>query len=471
VDGLFVCSHRGPFLHELVNGKVIPRMGSGGVVTALSALLAGQDVSWLASALTDVDRRVARGEFDVDYGDQPRAHLIDTPPETHRRYYDDACNTTLGLLFHGLVDLAHTPSFDARFRAGWAAYQEINGLYADHIVRHAGSRPVLVEDYHMMLVGDEVRKRAPKGIGPIAYFHHIAWCDPAYFSVLPEPIRREILSKVLSYDTVGFHSRRWADAFLACCDTFLPESNCEEDRVKWQGREVPIVVSPAQVDAVYLRRVLASGQAEQWRRRLRRRLDGRRALVRVDRVDLWKNLLRGFRAYESVVRDHGVEDLAFVALVSRSRLHLPEYRDYLAACQREVRRVNRALNPGGGGGPIYFLLARAHNDHGRALAGLELADATLVNATSDGLNLVAKESVIASGGRGGLVLSENTGVYDQIGRWAYGINPFDVDETAAAIVCALDKGSERSERERQMLAAVESDLPERWLRSRLEPVL
>jgi trehalose 6-phosphate synthase len=470
MDGLLVCSHRGPFTYQLVDGQIQARSGSGGVVTALSSLLRGGEVTWLACALSDMDREVARR------GDGPagaggiHAHLLDVPATVHRSFYDDACITGLGFLFHGLVDQAYTPTFDTRFRRGWTAYREVNRAYADEIARRGHGQPVLVEDYHLMLVAEELRARPHRRHGPLAYFHHIPWCPPAYFGLLPAAVRREILSGILAFDTLGFHSRRWAEAFLACCDAYLPEARCGVDSVYWDGREVSIVVAPVQVDVAELEAVCASEPAARWRQRLARRVGDRRALVRVDRVDLWKNILRGFLAFEHLVREEGVRDVAFLALLARSRMHVPQYRRYLAACVREARRINRSLNPGGRGGPIHLLLADDHSDQGRALAGLGVADTVLVNSTSDGLNLVAKESVIASGARSRLVLSENTGVYEEIGRWAYGINPFDVLGTAAAIARAL-ADADRPRPVPALREVVGRDLPADWVRRRLAPLM
>jgi trehalose 6-phosphate synthase len=430
----------------------------------------GADVTWLACALSDVDRlaaeRLAGGQEPAGAHHDIRARFLDVPSDAHRHFYDDACITGLGFIFHGLVDLAYTPTFDVSFRRGWEAYRLVNRIYAEELHRCADGRPVLVEDYHLMLVADELRQLRPVRSGPLSYFHHIPWCQVAHFGMLPAPLRQEILGKLLSYDTIGFHAQKWADAFLDCCDRFLPGARCEAGQVSWRGRDVPLVVAPVQVDPAHLRTVRDGATADAWRKRFRRRLAGRRALVRVDRVDLWKNIGRGFTAFERLVRDCGITDVAFIALLSRSRMHIAEYRRYLAACRAEARRVNRALNPSGNDGPIYLLLANDHSDHGRALAGLAEAGAVLVNAVADGLNLVAKEAVIAAEGESGLVISETTGVHEEIGQWVHGINPLDIQETADSIATAL-KGNGNPP---ALLAHVEQNSPARWVESRLAPL-
>jgi trehalose 6-phosphate synthase len=329
-------------------------------------------------------------------------------------------------------------------------------------VRTAGDRTILVEDYHLMFVADDLSARVP---GPTAYFHHVPWCEPALFSVLPDALRTEILGKILRFDTIGFHSGRWARAFLACCAEFLPGVRVSGERTRggrvvWRDRDVPVVVAPAQVDAERIVRTAAGAASQRWRDSMS--VDERPVIARVDRVDLWKNVVRGFLAFERLL-EAGTE-ATFLALLARSRTHLSEYRRYLDACVREAGRINERF-PRAGGPPIRLMLADS-SDHDRALAVLGLADVVLVNSTCDGLNLVAKESVVAGGGRSRLVLSETTGVHEEIGEWTYGVHPFDIDGTGEAMVAALAADS-------VPLGLVESvwhNSAETWLSRRLAPV-
>lgn len=459
-----MCSHRGPVTYQEVRGRLEERRGSGGLVTALSALpRLGGDVTWLACALSDLDREVARGRRAATYA-RGGVQLLDFPVELHRAFYDDACVTGLGFLFHGLFDQVYGPVFDHRFRRGWDAYQQVNRCYADGVAQWAHGRPVFVEDYHLMLVAHELQAMRTSPVGPLAYFHHVPWCPPEYFAFLPRKLRGDILAGVLAFDTLGFHARRWAEAFLACCDAFLPGAECTPDAVVWRGRQVPVVVAPAQIDVAGLRERAAGRDTQSWRRRIAPLVEGRRVVARVDRVDLWKNMVRGFWAFEQLAATGGDDDLVLLALLARSRMHLPEYRKYLAACIREARRVDERLRAAGRG-RIHLAVAR-HSDHSRALAVLGCADVVLVNPTSDGLNLVAKESVVAGEGRGRLVLSETAGVYEEIGRWAHAVNPFDIDETATAIGQAL--ASDRGDP--SLRDAVDRNAPHEWLRRRLAAV-
>lgn len=469
MDALLVCSHRGPVSHHAEGGRIVQRQGSGGLVTALAGVLrGGKDVRWLACALSEVDRQVAGAEHLAGSGPLGTRLLV-IPPEVHRRFYDDACVTGLGFLFHGLVDQVRTPTYDAGFQAAWSAYRQVNRAYAQEVARWGADRAVLVEDYHLMLVAAGVREldrdHHHDRRHPVAYFHHVPWCPPVYFAMLPKAVRTEILTGMLAFDTVGFHARRWADQFLACCADFLPGADCGRDAVSWQGREIPVVVAPAQLDVPHIRELVAGPDAARWRATMTEMVAGRRAVVRVDRVELWKNIVRGFTAFEALAAAEGIDDVTFLAVLGRSRMHLPVYRDHLAECQRAAQQVNERLAARGYCEPIQLLVADP-GDHSRALAALGVADVVLVNATSDGLNLVAKEAALAASGRSRLVLSENTGAYEEIGDWSHPVNPFDIDETATAMSRALREDASPA----GLLAAVAANSPDEWLRRRLRLV-
>jgi trehalose 6-phosphate synthase len=215
--------------------------------------------------------------------------------------------------------------------------------------------------------------------GPLAYFHHVPWCSPSYFALLPRKVRAEILTKILAFDRIGFHARRWAQEFLACVEEFLPEARCEPHVVLWRGREVPIVV-PAQVDVAEVRKIVTSGATERWRQEISRLVGTRQLIIRVDRIDLWKNIVRGFQAFERMVIDKDADDVTFLALLAKSRMHIPEYKRYFAACMREAARINERLDSGRRQAVRVLLaedlLAEDTSDRARALAGLSLADLT-----------------------------------------------------------------------------------------------
>lgn len=427
---------------------------------------------WMFSSFSPEDREVARSSPGGRERDGFVLQVLDVPEAMHRGHYEVVSVEYLGRLFHYLFELARAPVFDRRFAAAWRDYARVNALYAEAILRAPGEDPVFVEDHHLMLVARDVRRLRPSFARPLLYFHHVPWCAPDYFALLPRPVRTEILSGILAHDGVAFHSRRWARAFLDCCDRFLPGAGVAEDTVEWEGRRVPVIAAPAAVDTTALAGSARSPQADRWAARLNRRAAGRHALVRVDRVDLWKNALRGFQAFELLLeqRRELAADVCFLAVLTPTRTWVPEYRRYQQACERAAERINERFGGRGRRAPVSLLLASDPRlpDHHRALGALRIADAVLVNPLFDGLNLVAKEAAVVSERDAVVVLSENAGAYEDLADGALGINPFDVEQTADALGRAVDMPArERRSRAATLKRAVRARTPERWVRDQL----
>jgi trehalose 6-phosphate synthase len=476
---LFICSHRGPVSYQRVDGQLfVKHAGPGGLVPSISPALERFGGTWVYAATSDEDRNIAKTYPAGWVEGAIRLQILDLSPKIHREHYEVISTEYLGRLFHYLFDLPYAPVFDRRFMRAWKSYQIVNDRYAEAVLHKPRMEPVMIEDYHLMLVAAAVRRMRSSFDTPILYFHHVPWCEPDYFALLPMPVRDEILRSLLSYDAVGFHSRRWAQAFLACCESFLPRVVRKQDRIECDGRSTRILVAPAPLDVSRVTTLAESDPTHAWVGRLRERSCGRWTLVRVDRADLWKNALRGFIAFDALLhrRPELAKSVWFLALLTPTRTWIPEYRRYLRACQTLADRINntfRHLAPSPEG-PITLLVAEdgQRPDHDRALAGMRLADALLVNPIFDGLNLVAKEGMVVSENDAVLILSQNAGAYDELSEAAISINPLDVSETADAIERAFDMPrSERSNRSRTLRRIVASRGPEDWVRQRLEAVM
>lgn len=471
---ILVCSHRGPVTYRRAGRRLIPKsVGPGGLVPVMTPVLKHFGGRWMFAPSSDDDRAVARADPAGRARNGFVIQIVDVPNSVHRRHYQVVSVECLGRLFHYLFELAYAPSFDARFGAAWNDYRKVNELYADAVLRAPGDDPVFIEDYHLMLVARGIRRQRPGFARPLLYFHHVPWCAADYFGLLPKPLRAEILAGLLCHDTLGFHTQRWSKAFLDCCDRFLPGARVGEASVEWNGRLVRVVAAPAPIDVDGVARAAHSARVDWWVERMNRRVAGRWAIVRVDRVDLWKNALRGLQAFAAVLdrRPALASEVCFLAVLTSTRTWVAEYRSYLRACERAAARINARFGDSGSlRAPVELLVAGDPRlpDHDRALGGMRVADAVLVNPLFDGLNLVAKESVVVSERDAVLILSENAGAYDDLAAGALGINPFDVGQTADAIERALDMPpDERRERADILRRAVRSRTPASWVQAQL----
>jgi trehalose 6-phosphate synthase len=196
-------------------------------------------------------------------------------------------------------------------------------------------------------------------------------------------------------------------------------------------------------------------------------LDGDRQLIlRVDRTDPSKNVVRGFLAFGTLLDQHPelVGKVSFLALLQPSRTDVPEYADYIALIGAVVAEIN-ARHTKEGRQPIDL---RMVEDFQLAVAAFSICDVLVVNALADGMNLVAKEVAVVNRRGAVLALSENAGAHEELGEFAITLNPFDVQQMADALYESLTMPSD--ERHRRLAAAAEQvrthDI-RRWLDDQL----
>jgi trehalose 6-phosphate synthase len=196
------------------------------------------------------------------------------------------------------------------------------------------------------------------------------------------------------------------------------------------------------------------------------RTNGRQLIVRIDRTELSKNIVRGLAAYRELLISHPQwrGRVTHVAFAYPSRHDLPEYREYTAAVQRMARQIEDEFST-----PDWEpLILQVDDDFARSLAAYRLADVLLVNPIRDGMNLVAKEGPILSDNGCALVLSREAGAADELSGHALMINPFDISGTAAAMHEALSMPpAERRSRSAALAKAAAAEPPEKWFADQL----
>jgi len=277
-----------------------------------------------------------------------------------------------------------------------------------------------------------------------------------------------VLAGILGADHAGFLCRRWADAFLDCCEAFL---DCKVDRIQgevvYEGKVTSIGVHPLGVDAEQLRERAHEQDVADRLAALGAQTAGRRLIVRVDRTELSKNIVRGLEAYRELLHTHPEwhGQVTKVAFAYPSRTDLAEYREYTEEVERLAARIEAEFAEPG----WEPLILQVEDDYARSLAALRLADVLLVNPIRDGMNLVAKEGPILSDGGCALVLSTEAGAAAELGSDALLVNPFDVTQTAEALHAALAMSRDERTRRRAALAAAAGAMPpQRWFHRQLD---
>jgi trehalose 6-phosphate synthase len=484
-------SHRGPAsFRRTPEGRTVKR-GAGGLVTALMGLAEHlDDAVWVCAAATKEDAEVALEHegHSVEIAMQPQpqiveedtevvgptvsVRLVEVDRERHEAFYTQIANPLLWFVQHELYGLALAPDITQEtHRAFDDGYVAVNELFADAVVSEVDKRDghalVMLHDYHFYLVGELVRQRCPDAV--ISHFVHIPWPSPDAWRVLPPSMRDRIMTGLLGCDVVAFHTRRFARNFMLCAQEIagLP-IDLDRGVVFVDGREVAARHYPISVDVEALEETAASAPVAGHRRALveRHLRDGRQLVVRVDRTDPSKNIVRGFRAFGLMLEEHPElrGRVTFLASLMPSRQDVPEYSDYLAEIGAVVAEVNARFHEEGWQ-PIDL---RLQEDLAFAIAAYSLADVLVVNAVNDGMNLVAKEAMLVSRRDGVLALSENAGAHEELGEHAVTLYPFDVQQQADAIHAALTMDPAERRRRRQGAARVVRDNDvERWLAAQL----
>jgi trehalose 6-phosphate synthase len=472
---LIVVSNRGPVTFERDRGgERVARRGGGGLVTALRSLVYHHDVTWIASAMTDEDRAVVdeAGGAAIDEsardGSAFRLRLVAHDEAAYDWFYNVVSNPMLWFLQHYLWELAYTPSVDVAFQNAWdEGYVRVNEGFAEAVLEELELEPdaaVFFHDYQLYLAPRIVRERVPDAL--LAHFVHIPWPQTDYWHVLPAEIRQAVHDGLLANDVVGFHSHRWRLNFLRTASD-LAGASCDfsETTASYRGHRSlvtahPISVDPGEFDELARsEEVLAAEDALVARR-------PEKLVLRVDRTDPSKNIVRGFRAFELYLDAHPEmhSRVGMLALLDPSRQDIPEYAEYLGAVQREARRVNDRFQQEGWM-PIELVI---EDDFAASVAAYKQFDALFVNAIFDGMNLIAKEAPLVNARDGVLILSENAGAHAELGDWALTVSPFDVAGQARAIDRALTMPAEER---RERLGAIGEHVREHDLAAWIEAQL
>jgi trehalose 6-phosphate synthase len=460
---LTIVSNRGPGEFGLnEDGERVVRRGGGGLVTALSGLVTHRKALWIASAMTDQDVVVAEEadggptEIELD-GVSYEVCMVASDPVAYDRFYSVIANPILWFIQHYLWDLSNAPDIRIAEKAAWEqGYKVVNADIAAQVVRSIEGQDdptVMFHDYHLYTAPGLVRAARPDAF--LHHFVHIPWSQPDSWRILPNRWREEIYASMLANDIIGFHTRAYCRAFLQCCRELMElEVDWERRAVIHGDRETWVRHYPLSIDTGRLLRAAESEQVLEYEREvLRRRRE--HLILRVDRADLSKNVLRGFSAFDTFLEQHPEfrEKVTFIAHLQPSRLDVPAYAEYMERIEALVAVVNHRH----GTTDWMPIDLRIYENFPEAVARYKHFDLLIVNSLFDGMNLVAKEAPTLNTRNGVVMLSENTGAHEELGDCTLSVNPFDIQEQADTMHRALTMDAEekrlRAERLKQIITA------------------
>ena len=471
---LVLVSNRGPVTFG-PDGEI--RRGTGGLVTALTGLASHREVTWIASAMTDEDIEAADANdgrpftVQVPDGDEYRVKLVASDEDAYDRFYNIIANPLLWFIQHYLWDLSNAPDIRRNeteaFEFGYNVVNEDLARAVLEEIEGVEQPVVMVHDYHLYTLPGLLRQARPDLF--LHHFVHIPWSQSDSWRVLPSTMRDELYRGILSNDIIGFHTRSYRRNFLQCCEDLLGlDVDFERGVVRCDDREVWVRAYPLPIDAGAVQSVAARPRTREFEAELlRRRRD--HLILRVDRADLSKNVLRGFGAFDVFLEQHPEfrERVTFIAQLMPSRTDVPQYAEYLERIEALVAVVNHRH-----GTPDWMpIQLKLRDDLDEALAAYKHYDVLLVNAMFDGMNLVAKEGPLVNERDGVSILSENTGAHEELGEFALSVNPFDIQELANSIHAALTMGhGERHRRAEGLVEIVTSRDPGDWMDEQLADI-
>ena len=474
---LVLVSNRGPatFEHD-DSGNLVATRGGGGLVTALTGLVNHRDALWVASAMSDADAEASREhdgkafEADVE-GTSYRVRLVESDPDAYDAFYNVIANPMLWFIQHYLWDLSNAPDIrENEVRAYEQGYVRVNEDLAGAVLDEIDGMDevvVMLHDYHLYTAPREIRKARPDAF--LHHFIHIPWTQPDYWRVLPRHIREDIYEGILANDIVAFHTQHYKRNFLLCCrELFDLEVDEENGRVRIDDRDVWVRAYPLPISAETFAKNAQRPRVHEYEREVQRRRRDH-LILRVDRADLSKNVLRGFTAFDLFLEQHPefLEQVTFIAHLVPSRQDVPEYAEYLEKIEALVAVVNHRH----GTTDWMPIDLKLRENLEEAIAAYKHYDLLIVNAMFDGMNLVAKEGPLVNERHGVSLLSENTGAHEELGEFALSVNPFDVQEQADAIHKALTMSAqERSDRAEGLKRIVTARNPGDWVDDQLRDI-
>lgn len=391
---------------------------------------------------------------------------ITIPPDRYEGYYNYTANRLLWFAHHNLWDTPRSPLFDDDTQRYWTDFVNANRQFALALAEESDRAPVyLIQDYQLCLVPGMLREVVPDA--KIVHFSHTPFAGATYLRILPAAMREGILRGMGGADVLGFQAKQWVENYLLSARTVPGLRVLRGGRLDLDGHASLVRAFPVAVNAHPLREVASTDAARAVRAELADWCGDARLMLRIDRLEPTKNILRGFLGYELFLRRNPSwrGRVRFLCLFSPSREDVPEYRAYAEECLAEAERINRELETASWR-PIEV---KVQEDYAYAVAAYGLYDVLLVNPTYDGMNLVAMEGPLVNRREGALVLSRNAGAHARLGRHVIGINPFDLAETAEAIREALEMSKdERTRRGRGLSRSIQAHTPPTWLARQLE---
>ncbi|MBA3957564.1 MAG: trehalose-6-phosphate synthase [Parachlamydiaceae bacterium] len=432
-ERLIIVSNRLPIvLSKEKEGTLKAIPGTGGLVTALAPILKNRGGLWIGWPGSVDSQELMKVLEEENRKSGLLLHPIFLSDEEIKLYYEGFANEIIWPLFHDLQSECH---FDPRY---WQMYQQVNRKFAEGIQNKLKPNDSLwVHDYHLMLVGQELRKLGSSE--KIGFFLHIPF--PSLDTFVKLPWRFQVLRALLEYDNLGFQTVRDKRNFIQCVKRLIPSLKIfNQKRVSicnTKDREVRIGAFPISIDFNEFSKMASSKEVSEQAWTTYENLKGQKIIFSCDRLDISKGITYRLEAIRHLLKNHPDlnEKVTFFQVVVPSRIEIPKYQELKKEIDRLIGEINSEFAKTGWV-PIQYLFQSISRKE--LLAFYRISEIALITPVKDGMNLVAKEYVASNVDENGiLILSEFAGAATQFQHEALLINPYDIEGVADTIYAAL----------------------------------
>jgi trehalose 6-phosphate synthase len=428
------------------------KRGGGGLVSTLLPFMEHVNGTWVASAMTEGDIKVARAheksmvpipENNPDFC----VSFVVVNQDIYKEYYSVISNPLLWFIQHYMWNTPYMPEIDDKIHKSWHdSYVYVNQKFAERIIEEAKKNEkkplIMLQDYHLYTCPGYIREKL-KDIF-LSHFIHIPWPQSEYFGILPEYMQEAIVKGLLSNDIVGFHLEKYATNFLYTCEPYVDKVDYEKRLIWNDGRVIHVKNYPISVDDKKLLENSKSSEVIKKETQIKE-IKGHTFLIyRTDRADLSKNIIRGFKAYELFLEKHPEfhGKVKFLSTGMPTRQQIKAYREYKEETDKIINSINQRFSKNGWT-PIEQVFKA---DYGLVTAAFKHYDCLLVNPIVDGMNIVAKEGPIVNENKGVLIMSNGAGSYEELKDHAIVVNAYDITQTADAMYRAISMSYEERAR-------------------------
>lgn len=479
---LVVVYHRLPFAERVVEGKVVrQRHGSpnGIIPTLLGCFEGGRQGSWVAWSIKQDGELAFPSHELVDEERYPNllAARVPLSDEDVDRFYKRFSKEAFWPVIFSFVDRAQFSSAD------WEHYLEINRIFAERTAAEADDGALVwIHDYNLWMVPAFLRQLRPDL--RIGFFHHTSFPPADVFNVIPWA--GQVAGSLAQCDYVGFHIPRFVANFVDVLQSHVPVEILNTvpcaprfrvhgmalaltempTRVRAGGRVVRMGAHPVGVNVHAIQDILESPESRRQYEDLRERFSGTKLVLSVERLDYVKGPLQKLEAFERLLSEHeelrGKVTLVLVTTPPAPGMEI--YDEIRESVDTVVGRINGRFGTLEWSPVNYLFRSLPFEDVVRYSAA---ADVAWITPLRDGLNLVAKEYVVAQkavGGAGVLVLSEFAGAAAEL-QGALLTNPYDIEGLRDGLYRALHlPEEERRQRLRRLARVVEKHDVTAWSR-------